>query len=182
MPQTLADLKDHDLVLFGEGAAPVATVNWLAELLQKNNVTSRVALRVNNIYGIYRAVKAGIGIGSLPEYFIKEGSGIVQILPEVEGPLVDAYFVYPEELRNSARVAVFRDYLVREIARARSQLTMVAQTSDVADNRPARAVLASDPKFYVAFRPPGNVRTRYALHAWGNGTIAVVARPGHATL
>jgi DNA-binding transcriptional LysR family regulator len=130
LPRTLDDLKSHDVVLFGEGVTPTATVHWLADHLQKNKITPRVALRVNNIYGIYRAVKAGIGIGALPEYFLQEARGIVQVLPEVEGPNIDAYFVYPEELRNSARVAVFRDYLVREIARARSQLTVVAQAAD----------------------------------------------------
>ncbi len=131
LPRTLDDLKSHDVVLFGEGVMPVASVHWLADILHKNKIASRSALRVNSLYGIYRAVKAGIGIGPLPEYFIQEGRGIVQVLPELEGPPIEAYFVYPEELRNSARVAVFRDYLVREIAKARLQLTMVAQTSDV---------------------------------------------------
>jgi len=130
LPRTLEDLKEHDVVLFGEGVAPTAAVHWLAEMLSANKITYRAALRVNNLYGIYRAVKAGIGIGPLPEYFLQEGRGIVQVLPENEGTTIDAYFVYPEELRNSARVAVFRDFLVREIARARSQLNVVAQTAD----------------------------------------------------
>ena len=57
-----------------------ATVNWLPELLQKKSINHHVALRVNNLYGIYRAVKSGIGIGALPEYFAQEGPGIVQVL------------------------------------------------------------------------------------------------------
>jgi len=130
LPVTLDDLKNHDVVLFGEGVVPTASVHWLAELLHKNKINSRAALHVNSLYGIYRAVKAGIGIGPLPEYFLQEGRGIVQVVPEVEGPTIGAYFVYPEELRNSARVAVFRDYLVREIAKARSQLTVVAAASE----------------------------------------------------
>jgi len=130
LPQTLQDLKNHDVVLFGDGVVPVATVHWLEEIISKHDILSRAILKVNNIYGIYRAVKAGIGIGPLPEYFLQEGRGIVQVLPDLEGPPIEAYFVYPEELRNSARVAVFRDYLVREIAKARSQLTVIAQPSD----------------------------------------------------
>jgi DNA-binding transcriptional LysR family regulator len=130
VPQTLADLKGHDTIQFGEGVLPFDEVNWFTEALDRAGVGARTALAVNNIYGIYRAVKAGIGIGSLPEYFFREGSGIVQVLPEIEGPVVEAYFVYAAELRNSARVAVFRDYLVREIARARSQLTLVAHKAE----------------------------------------------------
>ncbi len=129
-PRTMEDLKNHDIVLFGEGIMPVSTVHWLSDILNKSNITPRTSLRVNNLYGIYRAVKAGIGLGALPEYFLQEARGIVQVLPDLEGPPIEAYFVYPEELRNSARVAVFRDYLVREIARARSQLAVFAQASD----------------------------------------------------
>jgi len=33
----------------------------------------------------------------------------------MESPEHDVYFVYPEELRQSARIAVFRDFLVRKI-------------------------------------------------------------------
>ena len=46
----------------------------------------------------------------LPKNY-KEGS------QPLEG--VDVFFVYPEELRQSARIAVFRDFLVRKILEAR---------------------------------------------------------------
>ena len=41
---------------------------------------------------------------------------IVRVLPELTGPPVQAYFVYPEELRHSKRIAVLRDFLVRHVA------------------------------------------------------------------
>jgi DNA-binding transcriptional LysR family regulator len=126
-PQKLEDLGNHDLVLFGEGVTPVSTVNWIADMLEKKDITPRVNLRVNNIYGIYRALQAGIGIGALPSYFLQEGHGIVQVLPEVKGPSLEGYFVYPEELRQSARVAVFRDYLIRELAAAKIQFSGTAK-------------------------------------------------------
>jgi len=44
-------------------------------------------------------------------------SGLVQVLPELEGPNIDAYFVYPEALRNAKRVAVFRDFLIRQVSK-----------------------------------------------------------------
>ena len=40
----------------------------------------------------------------------------MQVLPELKGPKVDVFFVYPEELRNSKRVAVFRDFLLAKLA------------------------------------------------------------------
>ncbi|MDX2223939.1 MAG: LysR family transcriptional regulator, partial [Rhodospirillaceae bacterium] len=111
-PRTLADLANHDIVVFGDGGVlPFPEVNWFADMLDKGSIAARKVLRVNNIYGMYRAVKNGIGIASLPEYFFREGRGLVQVLADVEGFEVHGYFVYPQELKNSARVEAFRDFL-----------------------------------------------------------------------
>lgn len=122
-PKSFADLANHDIVIFGEGVLPYDSIHWLPEEMARQNLSPRIALRVNNIYGIYRAVRSGLGIGMLPEYFDTPAVQLARVLPELAGPPVDGYFVYPEELRNSARVAVFRDYLVREIARAKLGMT-----------------------------------------------------------
>ena len=42
--------------------------------------------------------------------------GLVHLLEDVKAPKVDVFFVYPEELRNSKRVAVFRDFLLARLA------------------------------------------------------------------
>ena len=44
---------------------------------------------------------------------------IKQVLPELAGPPNEAYFVYPEELRASKRISVFRDFLLRKVAEGR---------------------------------------------------------------
>jgi DNA-binding transcriptional LysR family regulator len=44
-----------------------------------------------------------------------EVGGLVKVLPDLKPPKVDVFFVYPEELRNSKRVAVFRDYLLSRL-------------------------------------------------------------------
>jgi DNA-binding transcriptional LysR family regulator len=117
MPEKPEDLADHTLIVYGEDMEPpVADVNWLLEAGRKPNDRDRALLKVNNIYGIYRAVQSGVGIAALPDYTIRQASQLVRILPELEGPSYDAYFVYPEELRHSKRIAVFRDYLIRKIA------------------------------------------------------------------
>lgn len=125
MPNTVEDLRDHKLVVFGGSALPFEEVNWHYEEVEKKVGKIKPVLEVNNLYGVYRAVKSGIGIGALPEYFYSEGRGLVQILPELNSPPIDAYFVYPEELRNTARVNVFRDFLLKEITQARAQLAVV---------------------------------------------------------
>jgi len=39
----------------------------------------------------------------------------VRILNDIEVPKMETYFVYPEELRNSKRVGVFRDFLLQKV-------------------------------------------------------------------
>ena len=47
--------------------------------------------------------------------FDQRGGNLVRILPEHSGPSFDSYFVYPEDLRHSKLVNVFRDFLLRKI-------------------------------------------------------------------
>ncbi len=44
---------------------------------------------------------------------------VVKVLPDVAGPSAESYFVYPEELRHSKRIQVFRDFLVRKVAESK---------------------------------------------------------------
>jgi DNA-binding transcriptional LysR family regulator len=117
-PNAPEELENHRLIIFGEDAPrlPASSVNWLLELVRGHERQPRALLRVNNIYGIYRAVKSGIGIASLPDYMVREDKDLVRVLPALEGPGIDAYFVYPEVLRHSKRIAVFREFLIKRIA------------------------------------------------------------------
>lgn len=117
IPGSPADLDDHRLVVYGDEAhPPVPNLNWLMEAGTKPEGKRRAALKVNSIYGIYRAVQAGIGIAALPDYMSQESVNLVEVLPELRGPSTDAFFVYPEELKHSKRIHVFRDFLLRKIA------------------------------------------------------------------
>lgn len=111
------DLDHHAIVLYGQDAPPpVASINWLIDAGGDKEHRRKPILRINNLYGIYRAVRGGLGIAALPDYMIPETSNLVRILPELAGPSIEAYFVYPEELRQSKRVNVFRDFLLRKVA------------------------------------------------------------------
>jgi DNA-binding transcriptional LysR family regulator len=116
-PKTPEDLDRHKIVIFGEEARmPASSVNWLLDLIKAHKRTPKQVLRVNNIYGIYRAVKGGLGIASLPDYMVREDKELIRVLPDLEGPSIDAYFVYPEVLRHSKRITVFREFLIKRIA------------------------------------------------------------------
>jgi len=116
-PRTVDDLDHHQLVVYGDlGRPPVPDINWLTSVGLKGSKRRRPVLTVNNLSAIYRALHAGIGIGSLPDYMVAPDRPLVKVLPDLVGTAVDAYFVYPEELRHTKRIMVFRDFLIRKIA------------------------------------------------------------------
>ena len=116
-PQRPEDLDHHRLIIYGEEAPSyIANVNWLIAAGTADPASRRPVLRVNNIYGLLLAVESGVGIGAIPDYMVRGNNRITRILPDLEGPTFDTYFVYPEELRNSLRIEVFRDFLIRKVA------------------------------------------------------------------
>ena len=116
VPQRPEDLDAHKLILFGQHHPPVADINWLAEAGRRPGNPRRALLEVNSVLAVLLAIRSGLGIGALPDFTVAENPDLVRILPDLKGPKVDVYFVYPEELRNSKRVAVFRDFLLARLA------------------------------------------------------------------
>jgi DNA-binding transcriptional LysR family regulator len=105
--------------LFGDRKPPVTDVNWLADLGRADGLPRRAgALEVNSLQAMLIAIRSGLGIGAVPEYLVDHTEGMTRILPHARTPKIDMFFVYPEELRNSKRVGVFRDFLVSEIGRS----------------------------------------------------------------
>tara|TARA_R110002072_G_scaffold517_40_gene3324 strand:- start:3084 stop:3974 length:891 start_codon:yes stop_codon:yes gene_type:complete len=119
-PNSVEELDNHPIVVYGQDTRPpVPDVNWLLRIGRKSNQMRKAALTVNNVYAIMKSVANGCGVGALPEFMIQKGSDLVRVLPEEEGPRIDAYFCYPEELRGTRRVEVFRDFLLRKVAEAK---------------------------------------------------------------
>ena len=116
VPRGVEDLDAHRLILFGNHHPPVEDINWLAEAGRRPGSPRRALLEVNNTYAMLLAIRSGLGLGALPDYLVAVDDGLVHLLPEIKAPKVDVYFVYPEELRNSKRVAVFRDFLLARLA------------------------------------------------------------------
>lgn len=114
MPQRAEELDDHKLILFGNHNPPVADINWLSEAGRRGQ-PRRALLEVNSLHAMSLAIRSGLGIGALPDWMGSELDGLVRLLPDLKSPKVDVYFVYPEELRNSKRVAVFRDFLLARL-------------------------------------------------------------------
>jgi len=118
MPTSAEDLDNHHIITYGDDqriSPPVADINWMLGIGADPARPRKPVLEINNIYGIYRAVRSGLGIAALPDYMSTETDNLVHVLPELRGPKLETYFVYPEELRHSKRITVFRDFLLHKI-------------------------------------------------------------------
>ena len=120
MPMSIEELDDHRLVVFGDDTKPpVPDVNWLLRVGCEGSALRKPALTVNNTYAVMRAVESGAGLGALPEFMVNDHDDLVHVLADQQGPQIDAYFVYPEEVRATRRITVFRDFLLRQVAQSR---------------------------------------------------------------
>lgn len=118
-PAAPDDLKDHRIIAFGgdEPSYLSQQINWLPTLGRDPREPRVAALTVNSVTALKLAVERGAGIAVLPDYLVDGEGGLVQVLTQAEMPSLDAYLVFPEEMRNVARVQVFRDFLVGKAQR-----------------------------------------------------------------
>jgi len=118
MPKTPEELDAHRIVAYGGSAANYLLETSVLPTLGRDPRQPRsVALTVSNVSSVKRAVESGFGVGILPDYLVVQNSNLVRVLTESEMPSLDTYFVYPEELRNVARVQVFRDFMIQKAQR-----------------------------------------------------------------
>lgn len=114
-PQKITDLDEHPIITYGaKGSNPMADVDWPLTIARGDAGPRAPFLTVNTLFGVMRAIEGGLGIGSLPEYLAADSERLTQVLPGEHGPDFEVYFVYPEELRGSRRIAAFSDFLYRE--------------------------------------------------------------------
>jgi DNA-binding transcriptional LysR family regulator len=116
-PRDLADLHAHKLITYGEDTPPpVVEINWLQKAGRKQGIELAPILTVNNVYGLLLAVENDVGIASLPDYMIAEHPQFTRVLPDVVAPSFDTFLVYPNELRETKKISIFRDFLLAKVA------------------------------------------------------------------
>lgn len=112
-PQNMSDVARHRLICQSPDSFQVSAGTSLVNELMTYELHS--LLTVNNYYGVLQSVRNNLGIGVLPDYVTEDFPELVRVLPDVESNEVPVFLAYPEELRNSARIAAFRDFVLEEI-------------------------------------------------------------------
>ena len=116
IPKTINDLNKHRFISFGKGApSPVFNPDWALKLGVKDNKKRKSIMKVNSVMGLLLAVESGVGLAALPEYLVSSSTNVIKVLPNLAGPITEAHFVYPQSLKNVARVQAFRNFLYSKI-------------------------------------------------------------------
>lgn len=117
MPKSIADLSKHKFISFGKGTpSPVYNPDWALKIGMKDSKKRKSIMKVNSVMGLLLAVESGVGLAALPDYLVFRSKNLIKVLPKVEGPISEAHFVYPQSLKNVARVQAFRNFLYSKIS------------------------------------------------------------------
>jgi len=116
-PKNIRDLDKHKFITYGRGApSPVFNPDWALKLGSKDSKKRKPVMKVNSVYGLLLAVQSGVGLAALPDYITVNVPNIIKVLPDTEGPLTETHFVYPQSLKNVAKVKAFRNFLFSKVS------------------------------------------------------------------
>ncbi|SMY07944.1 LysR family transcriptional regulator [Flavimaricola marinus] len=118
--KTIEDIGSHRLISLSPASPQVEASRALVGHLLTHDVPS--LLTVNNYFGVLQAVLNDLGVGVLPDYLVEDFPSLVRVLPDFESSEVPVFLAYPEELRQSKRIMVFRDFVQDEIIAHRRRI------------------------------------------------------------
>ena len=114
-PKSLEELDSngHRIVSYsGQPAQHLSAITWIETAGREGRAPREPAFRANSVVALRYAIRSGIGIGMIPDYMTDERADLVPVLTAIDPPTLPILFVYPEELKSSKKVQVFRDFLV----------------------------------------------------------------------
>jgi DNA-binding transcriptional LysR family regulator len=111
----LGSLDQRPWVSLGDDLAALKVVRFVREHVPPE----RVVYKVNTVLGLAEAVEAGVGIGHLPCFVADVRPSLVRLSPPEPRFAADLWLLTHPDLRHSARVRVFLDFLAAEIAQRR---------------------------------------------------------------
>jgi DNA-binding transcriptional LysR family regulator len=110
-PRTLADLLQHELI--GNDRTPDIERGFSAMGLQIAH--EQFELRTDDLMAYWGAVRAGLGIGFVSDYLIREDPAVQTVLPQLRIPPLPVWLTVHREIRSSARIRAVYDFLANEL-------------------------------------------------------------------
>ncbi|MBN9343530.1 MAG: hypothetical protein BGO76_02465 [Caedibacter sp. 38-128] len=114
IPQTIEDLDHHRIIAFSSATKiSFGDVDWHLNIGCKKGVKREPFMQVNSPLGLATLAQEGLGIISISKFQqATKGMDLIEVLPDLSGPIIDIYYVYPKELKDFKRITVLGDYLV----------------------------------------------------------------------
>ncbi len=112
-PKSVEELDHHRLIGVGDHrASPFMPLNWHLTAGKQKGEVREAYIQINLAQSRCLFAEKDLGIIAIPceTPFLKE-SGLVEVLPHVEGPIIDMYYGYLTSQKNSKKIKVFHDYL-----------------------------------------------------------------------
>ena len=110
-PQSVPDLQQHALVGLDESMAGHRAAAWLRQVAPG----ARMAASVNSVLGLVSSARAGVGLAPMPTALGDAEPDLVRVL----GPIPELTRIWriltTRQLRRTARVAAFFDFMVSEV-------------------------------------------------------------------
>lgn len=111
VPQEPTDLLRHDLV----GNDKVQDIQRGFAAMGHPVRPELFALRTDDLIAYWAAVRAGLGIGFVASYLLRNDPDLVPVLPDLPLPSLPVWLVVHREIRSSRRMRAVYDFLAREL-------------------------------------------------------------------
>lgn len=112
------DPAAHPWVAPDDSLAGTAVARWLRRTLPE----AAIALRADSLVELCRAARAGIGLAALPCYLGDVSEGLVRIATATVPEGAALWVLTHEDLRRTARVSAFTEFMAAALARQRDLL------------------------------------------------------------
>ena len=111
LPQQAQDLLAHDLIAGDQNRE--VDLGFEAQGFPVKDL--HFAFRSDDLIAQWAAVKAGSGIGFVPEYLVRNEPTVKVVLPFLEMPHYPVWLTVHRELQTSARIRAVYDFLASQV-------------------------------------------------------------------
>ena len=107
VPRVPADLLQHELI----GNDRVQDISRGFAAMGHPVDAEQFALRTDDLMAYWAAVRAGLGIGFVAAFLLRDDPDVVAVLPELPLPAVPVWLAVHREIRTSRRIRTVIDFL-----------------------------------------------------------------------
>ncbi len=114
IPKNIEDLDNHKILAYTQNLTdPYGNFSWILTLGAKTHQIRKPYLEINSLEGLVNATIEGIGIAELAkEWSEVQTSNLINLFPDLIGPVVDLCYIYKETLKDNKRITSLKDFLL----------------------------------------------------------------------